>query len=879
MIRRRLLLSLLFSVGGVLLGAILTVATGTTPSLGIDLSGGVSITQILDGEYPREAIEQARDLMEENASGLGVTEPEVVIQGDTIVANLPNVDDVDEAIRLLQVTGALSLRPALASCTVPDPPPADATTTTTTTPPTSSTLPAPPDLVSANPTTTTTIDPSAPTTLPPVSPIEPGLFETLNGGTCYLGPEGGTGEVFDKQSANAGIIDGGWGVTVELRGGDGENTWNALAAQCASGSSTCPTRQLAIVLDDKVISAPRVNEANFTGGVQITGSFTEQEARDLASTLDRGALPVRFKDEPNVDRISASLGKDSLRAAWVAGLIGVLLVLLFVAVYYRGLGLLAAAGLLVSAGVLWIVLSLAGAALTLPGIAGIIVSVGVTIDSYVVFFERLKEEVHSGRSIRNSTPRAFAGAWRTIVVADIVSFLGALTLYVLSAGNVRNFALFLGISTLADLFVAFFFTRPAATLLSRTRWAEGRKVMGIEATTGATGVSVDKLHSDRRGVFGRLYHGETAIDFYGRRWWGLTISVLLIVVAILSLSTRQLNLGIDFEGGVAWEVPSETLTEEQATAILEANSISTENSKVQERTVVSTGQRVLKVQVGTQPESLVQKVQAELAEAGAVDADEINRTSVSASWGETVTRKAIRALIVFLILVALFIAWRMEWRMALASIIAVIHDVLISVGVYSLFGFVVTPATVVAFLTILGFSLYDSIVVFDKVRENTVRFSTSRVPYADVINVSMNQVLMRSLNTSLAAVLPVVSLLVLGSGVFGAVTLRDFALALLVGLVTGSYSSIFVATPLVAMFKSRESKYAAMRGQHVTGAELERLVQGGMPAGRREARRSASTAGTDAEQGGTVLVAAPVLSAEDLLSHAPRPRRKKRRDS
>jgi protein-export membrane protein SecD/preprotein translocase SecF subunit len=879
MIRRRLLLSLLFSVGGVLLGTILTAATGTTPSLGIDLSGGVSITQILDGEYPREVVEQARDLMEENASGLGVTEPEVVIQGDTIVANLPNVDDVDEAIRLLQVTGALSLRPALAACTVPDPPPADATTTTTTIPPTSSTVPPPPDLVSVNPTTTTTIDPSAPTTLPPVSPIEPGLFETLNGGTCYLGPEGGTGEVFEKQSASAGIIDGGWGVTVDLRGGDGENTWNALAAQCASASSTCPTRQLAIVLDDKVISAPAVNQANFTGGVQITGSFTEQEARDLATTLDRGALPVRFKDEPNVDRISASLGKDSLRAAWVAGLIGVLLVLLFVALYYRTLGLLTVLGLLVSAGVLWTVLSLAGAALTLPGIAGIIVSVGVTIDSYVVFFERMKEEVHSGRSIRNSTPRAFSGAWRTIVVADIVSFLGALTLYVLSAGNVRNFALFLGISTLADMFVAYFFTRPAAILLSRTKWAEGRKVMGIEATTGATGVSVDKLSSGRRGVFGRLYHGETAIDFYGRRWWGLTVSVLLIVVSILSLSTRQLNLGIDFKGGVAWEVPSDTLTEEQALAILGTNSISTENAKVQERTVVSTGQRILKIQVGTQTEALVQKVQAELAEAGGVDADEINRTSVSASWGETVTRKAIRALIVFLILVALFIAWRMEWRMALAAIIAMLHDVFISVGVYSLFGFVLTPATVVAFLTILGFSLYDTIVVFDKVRENTVRFSTSRVPYADVINVSMNQVLMRSLNTSLAAVLPVVSLLVLGSGVFGAVTLRDFALALLVGLVTGSYSSIFVASPLLAMFKSREPKYAPMRGQHVTGTELERLVQGGLPAGRREARRSASTAGAPAEQEGSVLVAAPVLTAEDLLSHAPRPRKKKRRDS
>ena len=190
-----------------------------------------------------------------------------------------------------------------------------------------------------------------------------------------------------------------------------------------------------------------------------------------------------------------------------------------------------------------------------------------------------------------------------------------------------------------------------------------------------------------------------------------------------------------------------------------------------------------------------------------------------------------RALVIFLVLVALFIAWRLEWRMALAAIIAMIHDVLISVGVYSVFGFEVTPATVVAFLTILGFSLYDTIVVFDKVNENTERFSGSRVPYADVINVSMNQVLMRSLNTSIAAVLPVLSLLILGSGILGAVTLREFSLALLVGLITGSYSSIFVASPLLAMFKEREPRYRiaarlARHGRRARAPGARRLAVG-----------------------------------------------------
>ena len=208
--------------------------------------------------------------------------------------------------------------------------------------------------------------------------------------------------------------------------------------------------------------------------------------------------------------------------------------------------------------------------------------------------------------------------------------------------------------------------------------------------------------------------------------------------------------------------------------------------------------------------------------------------------------------------------------MAIAAIAAMLHDVLLSVGIYSLLGFVVTPATVVAFLTILGFSLYDTIVVFDKVQENQKRYSGSRMPYADVINVSMNQVLMRSLNTSLAAILPVLSLLVLGSGIMGAVTLREFALALLVGLLTGSYSSIFVASPLVAIAKEREPKFRSMRDRHATGAELERLVHGALPSGRREARQKAS-------DGGDSITVAAALTPEAVLSHTPRPRKKKRR--
>ncbi len=376
----------------------------------------------------------------------------------------------------------------------------------------------------------------------------------------------------------------------------------------------------------------------------------------------------------------------------------------------------------------------------------------------------------------------------------------------------------------------------------------------------------------RRGLGGRLYHGETAIDFYGRRWWGLTFSAMLLVITVISLFFNGLNLGLDFEGGVAWEVPATNLTVDQARSILDDHGIDGTDAKVQQRTSASGS--VLLIQVGDQSVEKRQEVKEAFATAAKVDTDSVSVNSVSSTWGRSITEKAIRALVIFLVLVALFIAWRLEWRMALAAIIAMMHDVLISVGVYSVFQFEVTPATVVAFLTILGFSLYDTIVVFDKVNDNTERFAGTRVPYADVINVSMNQVLMRSINTSIAAVLPVLSLLVLGSGILGAVTLRDFSLALLVGLLTGSYSSIFVASPLLAMFKEREPRYRTMRGTHATGIELEHLVLGGSPSAKREAARQRADVGD-----GEVLVPAIQSTPESVLTHPPRPRKKKRRTS
>jgi preprotein translocase subunit SecF len=375
-------------------------------------------------------------------------------------------------------------------------------------------------------------------------------------------------------------------------------------------------------------------------------------------------------------------------------------------------------------------------------------------------------------------------------------------------------------------------------------------------------------------IWHRLYHGETNFNFVGRRRIGFGISAALILITLVSLFTRGLNMGIDFEGGVSWEFPANGVSSEQAQSILGDHGVSVQDAKIQ--TVSGTEGDSLRIQTGDQPTNVQNAVRDDFASAAKINADDVTVNTVSPTWGSKISRKAITALIVFFVILGIYISWRFEWKMAIAALIAMAHDVLISVGVYSVFGFEVTPATVIAFLTILGFSLYDTIVVFDKVLDNTKRFGT-RVGYGDIVNLSMNQTLMRSLNTSFAAVLPVLSVLVIGGGVMGAVALEDFSLALLVGLIAGSYSSIFVATPVLAIWKEREPKYREHRGRLMGPAELNLLRLGETPA-RPSARRAApAVAGAGAGTGATTATEVKRVDATTALTHPPRPRKKQRR--
>jgi preprotein translocase subunit SecF len=372
-------------------------------------------------------------------------------------------------------------------------------------------------------------------------------------------------------------------------------------------------------------------------------------------------------------------------------------------------------------------------------------------------------------------------------------------------------------------------------------------------------------------VFGRLYRGETTFDFIGRRIIGFGVSLTIVIAGAGSLLIQGLDLGIDFRGGVAWEVPAGALTDIDAREVLEANNIESLNAKIQFLT--GTELQVMRVQVGDQTEPVRLAVQKSFADLAKVSVEEVSVASVSSSWGRSITEKSIRALIVFFVIVSLYISWRLEWKMAITAIVAMAHDILVSVGVYSLFGFEVTPATVVAFLTILGYSLYDTVVVFDRVQENATKFASSRQSFANIANVSTNEVLARSLNTTLSSALPVISLLVVGSFILGAKSLEEFAVALLVGMLAGTYSSIFVAVPLLDLLKRNELKYKPFRGQIATGAAMSELM--GHGASERIVVNNASKSQTSVFTNEEISAQA-TQRATNALNHPPRPRKKRR---
>ena len=347
--------------------------------------------------------------------------------------------------------------------------------------------------------------------------------------------------------------------------------------------------------------------------------------------------------------------------------------------------------------------------------------------------------------------------------------------------------------------------------------------------------ALEEAGERRPNVLLRLYRGQTSFDFIGNRRWWFGISAVIILLGVISLGTRGLNLGIDFKGGQSWLVSSQNLTVAEATSAVESAGVS--QPTVVQLTNQLDHSKQIQVTVDLNSKPLAQRHAIEnqvtdaLAKAAHTTPANVNYSEVGASWGSQVTHKAIEALIIFFIAVTLYISARFEFKMAVAALVAVIHDILVTVGIYSLTGFQVTPDTVVAVLTVLGYSLYDTVVVFDRIRDNAKGLGASgRITYSEMVNLSMNQTLARSINTSLVAIIPVLSVLVVGSFILGATSLQDFGLALVIGLTSGAYSSIFIASPLLAWMKEREPRYITIRQRLETRGDRDAVLTPAMAA-------------------------------------------------
>ncbi|HTV11188.1 MAG TPA: protein translocase subunit SecF [Acidimicrobiales bacterium] len=332
----------------------------------------------------------------------------------------------------------------------------------------------------------------------------------------------------------------------------------------------------------------------------------------------------------------------------------------------------------------------------------------------------------------------------------------------------------------------------------------------------------------------RLYHGQTNFDFINRWKIWFVCSGLVIVIGLISLGVGGLNFSIDFKGGSLWQVPTDASV---ATVRAHIDKISPllGQSEIIQLTNQQTGKKNIQVEASssiTGNTALVDKVTDELANIAHVPTRDVNATLIGPSWGSSISKKAVEAVIVFLVLIAIAIAVYFETKMAIGALVALLHDILVTVGIYALSGFQVSPDTVIAFLTVMGYSIYDTIVVFDKVKENTKGLaSTNRYTYTDVVNLSMNQVLARSVNTSFVAIMPVFCILVIGSWILGASALNDFGLALFIGLMSGAYSSIFIASPILALLKEREPRYVEIRRRLAAYPQSRQVITAAMVSG------------------------------------------------
>lgn len=729
----RLVLALL------ILGGSAAIALTSQPRLGLDLRGGTQIVlETRDSPTVKadaEATDRTLEVLRGRVDALGVAEPTLARTGDNrIIVELPDLQDPREAARVIGRTAQLAFHPVLEAVTPDAKPEGDQR----------------------------------------ILPDETG--QPLRLGAVAL-----PGDLVSGSDPATDPSQGvGWYVTVDFRGDRGRDAWQQLTADAACAPLGDPARRVAIVLDDEVISSPQVVSeiacgVGMTGGsTQITGDFTVEEARNLAILIEGGALPVPVEIVEQ-RTVGPTLGAAAISASAEAGVIGLVITGLFIAFVYRLMGLLATLALATYAVISYAALAALGATLTLPGLAGFLLAIGLAIDANVLIFERAREEFAANRDagLVKALGIGFNKAWSAIIDSNVTTLLAAGLLFFLASGPVKGFGVTLSIGVLASMISALVIARVLTEQAARSRWLRRHPAVSGLASSGRV----------------RAWLRRASPDLMGRSRTWLAISGVALVLAVAGIAVNGLNLGVEFTGGRLMQYSTtQPITADQAREAVADAGFPT--AVVQEaddgQIAVRTGQ--------ISNEDVLSIRDAIAAEAGGAtqERDEL----IGPSLGNELRQQALIAFGIALLVQMIYLAVRFKWTIGASAVLAMFHDVIIVVGVFAWLDKPIDGVFLAAALTIIGLSVNDSVVVFDRIREEW-RASKDR-DMAAVINRAVIDTLPRTVNTGLGAMFILAALAVLGGD-----SLRDFAIALLLGLGIGTYSSVFTAAPLSLLLHRR----------------------------------------------------------------------------
>ena len=808
---------------------------------GLDIQGGLSVVLTANsttgGQVTEQDMETSRSIIETRVNALGASEATVQIQGNNqILVQIPGLSDTEEALNTIGRTGQLEFA-RLDSFT--DEEVRNQIDT---------------GQYMTEGTFTDDYGNSLPSGETTYMEVEEGTYTPIVTGSNIKAVR------LDKDQA--GLY---WVVDIEL---DAEGT---KAFADASRDLVADHGKIVIILDHEVQSAPAVQSVIDGGRVEISGNYTQAQAEGLKTVLESGSLPVSFVYEQS-QTVGPTLGQNALATGVLVAGIGLLVVMLYLLFFYRGLGLLTAGAMAVFAclylGLLATLSHFGLFSLSLAGIAGIVLTIGMAADSSILTLERFREEIRYGRSIRAASITGVRHGIMTSIDADLVSLVTALALFFLATASVKGFGLTLALGIICDIVMMLIFKAPIIRVLAPHAMKRNPGFWGVsdcqaaaetfgalaaaEGTSVETAASAEAINLNDNREFARRRGGEEAeklaeeagklkgrflkhdINFLKYRKVFLSLAAAAMVLCLLCIGVKGLNYGIEFIGGtsITFNDTGDVTLDQIRDAFNDAGE---PDAVIQ--TTESNGSEGFIVRITETDAAAAAGTATDVADALGISTDSFQVNTIGPDWGTTIIRSMVIALLVSFVLIVLYIAFRFEYKMGLTALVALLHDIILVVGIYALLGREMNPNTIAALLTILGYSLYDTVVVFHRIADN-MENSDIKCTFMTMANHSMNQVFMRSINTSLTSLFPVVFMLL-----FGSETLQDFAFAMVIGLIAGCYSSIAIACPLFSMWKTREPEYAKLEKKYGNEVGRFEFARGALTATKLAPSAAAAGAG------------------------------------